>query len=204
MTAPRTTAGRIERKERLPRTLIATSKFTCKRVVLVPNAGKGQNGNVICSRVLRIEILLLLPLIGCGLVDTATQINEPVPNGTLQAQGSFTSLNGKAVSGVASVYQTSAGNFVLRLEGVSAPTTVSLNVVLAGTFAGRTQNYLQQLLRSGSGTMNYSFSSGTSVAPTWNSVALNSPAENIDYGKVTLIQTSTRTGRSLTERSVQQ
>lgn len=128
----------------------------------------------------------LLSFLGCGVVGTnGTSLNEPAPSGTIVAQGTFESRNQKSVSGGATVYLVSAGSYVLRLEGISVPTTVSLQAVLA---SGSTI-YVQQLLRSSQGSMNYSFSIADGTAPTFSYVSFFSASENIDYGKATLIST---------------
>lgn len=82
------------------------------------------------------------------------------------------------------MYLVSAGSYVLRLEGISVPTTRSLQAVLA---SGSTI-YVQQLLKSSQGSMNYSFSIADGSTPTFSYVFL-SASENLDYGKATLVTT---------------
>ncbi len=128
----------------------------------------------------------LLSFYGCGVVSTdGTSLNEPAPSGTIVAQGTFESRNQKTVSGGATVYLVSAGSYVLRLEGISVPTTVSLQAVLA---SGSTI-YVQQLLKSSQGSMNYSFSIADGSTPTFSYASFFSASENLDYGKATLVTT---------------
>src|SRR4051794_23977880 len=47
--------------------------------------------------------------------------NDTRPTGTPLVQGTFSGQNGQTVSGTASVFNVSTSNYVLRLEGISAP-----------------------------------------------------------------------------------
>lgn len=151
---------------------------------------RGTVQNISCK--FRKDILLAIAalLLGshCGEMGTSGgTFNEPAPSGTVVAQGTLESRNQKAVSGGASVYLQSSGTYVLRLEGISVPTTVTLQAVL---YSNSTK-YVQQLLKSSQGSMNYTFSVADASRPTWSYVSIFSPSENIDYGKAILIASST-------------
>src|SRR5579862_6103059 len=69
---------------------------------------------------------------GCGSfgssTSTAGSFNDPVPSGTVVAQGSFSGRNGQTVTGTALVYLTTAGNYVLRLQSLAAPSEAALQL----------------------------------------------------------------------------
>ena len=98
------------------------------------------------------------------------------------AQGRFTGLNSKTVEGVAVVYRslTSPSLFTVRLEGISAPSELGLEVQ-ASISTGRV---LQTSLRSSQGTQNYTVE--VLGNPVWVSVSIHSSIKDLDYGKAIL------------------
>lgn len=122
---------------------------------------------------------------GCGgiALGPATAPRDPVPVGTVVANGEFVGLNGQTVSGVASVYKlTETGAFIVRLEGITTPSEAAL-YVRAETNDGRVLN---TYLRATTGTQNYVTTAAGN--PTWVSVSIYSTITALDYGKATLIQ----------------
>jgi hypothetical protein len=116
---------------------------------------------------------------GTGAGGGATSLNEPAPSGFLLAQGPFFGQNGQTVSGTAAIYAGTGGAFILRLEGISAP---SENGLLVRVVGNGTQVF-SSTLRASSGSMNYTMSA-TGVF-TWNSVNIFSPAQAKIYGSAT-------------------
>ncbi len=125
----------------------------------------------------------------CGSTELGTvKINDPAPSsGQIVAQGNFTGLNGKTVSGIALVYQMSDGSHLIRLEGLSAPAETGLQVVakVDSTIA------YSAGLKGATGNQNYP----TTIigASTWNSIKILStqlaPPEN-EYGAAILESTN--------------
>jgi hypothetical protein len=124
-------------------------------------------------------------LSACGILREGSSIpNDPKPVGDLVAQGNFTGLNGKTVTGAASVYQLSSdGTYVVRLEGISVPSGGPFLVVGQ---AGGSEVYSQQL-RFLTGTQNYF----TRLQPplSWNTIFIRSTTSIMtpDYGKAILL-----------------
>ncbi len=120
----------------------------------------------------------------CGILPPGTYIpTDPKPVGSLVAQGHFDGMNGRTVTGMASVYQlTSDGTYVIRLEGIVVPSEGPFVVVGQ---AGGSEVYSQQL-RAVLGTQNYVTSLGGTL--TWNAVYIRSTRNAIqpDYGKAIL------------------
>jgi hypothetical protein len=94
--------------------------------------------------------------------------------------GSFSGLNGKTVSGSASVYDQGGGTYVFRLDGVSFPDETGMQIVLV--VSGTTQSPIT--LRAVSGSQNYT------VTPTGGTVfqqaRIHSTFYNLDYALATL------------------
>lgn len=105
---------------------------------------------------------------GCGLiaVGSGASANDPVPEGTLIAQGTFTGLNGKTTSGTAAIYLSSGGLATVRLESFSAPNGTSLQVAAKANG----QTLYQASLRAESGNQNYATS--VTGAQNWTSVVI--------------------------------
>ena len=124
----------------------------------------------------------------CGILPGGKAVpNDGKPIGTITAQGTFTSLaSGKTVTGAAVIYQlTSDMTYVVRLEGLVAPSETNLQVVGE---AGGTEPFTQQL-RANQGTMNYPTGLGGGSNPlTWTAVYIRSPSNSVtpNYGKATL------------------
>jgi hypothetical protein len=92
--------------------------------------------------------------IGIGLGPSGPP-NDATPSGTLLRQSQFNGLNGKTASGAAIFYSgNGAGNYILRLEGVSFPeeTGLAIRVYSASQLVSTLQ------LRSSSGSQNYTLS----------------------------------------------
>jgi len=107
--------------------------------------------------------------------------NDAVPSGVITAQGSFTSLNGKVVTGTAVIYFVSSGNYIVRLNGISVPSENALQMV--PVIDGTAQTPVQ--LESDSGNQDYSVEySGT--PGHWNQVNIHSTIYNLDYGQALL------------------
>ena len=119
-------------------------------------------------------ILLLLNamhLAGCGLIkgQNNTILNDPVPNGTVVAQGSFFGQNGMSVTGTARVYRMTADNtYVIRLEGISTPSESGL--ILLASSNGNSD--FQANLRGTSGNQNYF--TGSNSDRYWTEVRIES------------------------------
>jgi hypothetical protein len=132
-----------------------------------------------------------LPLIAalaqsCGFVKLGGTPNDPVPSGTLVAQGPFASLNGWSVTGTAAIYSQGGDAFVVRLGGITVTPQTGLQVVVIANSA----TALEVPLRSTSGSQNYSFTytppaGGTGI---FNQVNIHSVIGNRDYGQALLIQ----------------
>jgi hypothetical protein len=81
--------------------------------------------------------------------------NDATPTGTVLRQGQFSGLNGKTASGAAIFYSgNGAGNYILRLEGVSFPEETGLSIRIYS--ASQLVSTLQ--LRYSSGSQNYTLS----------------------------------------------
>ncbi len=122
----------------------------------------------------------------CGNVGVgpAAIPNDPLPTGIMIAQGSFSGLNGQAVSGLASVYRDStSGICTVRVEGISVPNEPALQIQAQAT--GET--VLKTPLRFKNGTQNYV----TSVTDTrkWDAISIVSTQNGRTplYGKAQLI-----------------
>lgn len=95
-----------------------------------------------------LSLLIMLCGISCGDIETGGSgiVNDPAPSGSPVASGSFVSSATQTVTGVAAVYQTN-GVVILRLQGLSAPSHVGLQVYIDSNFIGP--------LRNSSGNLNY-------------------------------------------------
>jgi hypothetical protein len=132
---------------------------------------------------LALSAALTISAIACGRGGAI--LNEPEPSGDIVAQGSFTSLNGRSVTGTATVYRQATGAYVLRLGGVSTPEEIGLSIIL--TYNGSLSSTTP--LRSYTGSQNYSLSLPS--ATEFNRVTIRSTSANLDYGQALLIRTGT-------------
>lgn len=120
---------------------------------------------------------------GCAATGDLGSLNDPVPTGTIVAQGTFTGLNGKSASGMAVIYSVASGSYILRLSGVNLPDESGLQLIIVAN----STNLSSIMLRGSSGNQNYTFSySGTS--PTFNQVRLYSMTAFTDYATALLTQ----------------
>lgn len=131
-------------------------------------------------------LLFLVHLCACGdvRVGATTPPNDPVPSGLVVAQGTFSGLNGKTVSGNAAVYRDiSTGTHTVRIEGITVPDEANLQVQAQANG----QIALKTALRFKSGTQNYT----TSVTDgrKWDSVSIVSTqnTQTPEYGKAALV-----------------
>lgn len=104
--------------------------------------------------------------------------NDPIPSGTVIAQGTFTGANGKSVSGAAIIYSQGSGQYVLRLQSLSAPSESGLQIVI--TVNSTTLSPISLLFTSG--TKNYSFTYTGSGTPSFTQVSIKPPGVSLDYG----------------------
>jgi hypothetical protein len=112
-------------------------------------------------------------MIGLG---TGT-LNDPVPSGTIVAQGNLAGQSGRTASGVVSVWEQSTGGtsctFVLRLANLSAPSESTLRVVpLVNGAPSMSPSFYS--LRASTGNQNYTFT-GASCGASWAQVSLVDP-----------------------------
>jgi hypothetical protein len=127
----------------------------------------------------------------CGISLGSGSIDDPLPSGTIVAQGSLGGQNGHTVSGVVSVWQqnnSSACTFVLRLQTLSAPTDASLRVIPLVNGAPSVSPTFYSL-RGSTGNQNYTFT-GATCGATWAQVSITNPNEAVTsaqtYGTATL------------------
>lgn len=128
-------------------------------------------------------LLNSLGLAGCGAVKTGSvAYNDPIPTGNVVGQGSFTSQNGKTVTGTAAIYQSTDGaTYTLHLGGISAPSETGLQLRIQAD----NQDLSALSLRASSGSQNYSLSvSGAS--PVFRQVTLYSTLKATEYGTAVL------------------
>lgn len=107
--------------------------------------------------------------------------NDPAPTGTVKAQAAWVSLNGQTVSGTVTVYLLESGSYVVRLNGLSAPseTGLSLRVTASG------QQVISTSLRATGGSQNYSVSPSF-ANPRWEKATIRSNTAGLDYGEALL------------------
>lgn len=140
-------------------------------------------------RGLTASLALVLSLLSssCGSLSSgAVSANENAPTGSILASGSFTSLNGKTVSGIAKVILDTGNVYWVRLEGLSAPSESGLQVWLTKTSSttGQSEKTNVGTLRSVTGSTNYQTTITSAIAFT--AVTIRSPAANLDYGTALL------------------
>ena len=132
---------------------------------------------------------------GCGALTLGqgTQ-NDPIPTGTIVAQGNFQSANGETVSGTVAVYQTtnsdSTCNFTVRLQNLSAPSVAGLQVIPTVNGAPSISPSFY-VLRAPVGNENYVFTTPTnSCSASFAQVAISNPSVTVpgtqNYGVATL------------------
>ena len=135
-------------------------------------------------------ILGSLWLAGCGQFGAGSPAapNDPAPNLKIVAQGPFTSLNGKTVSGNVIIYNAGTKLFVMRLSGLTAPSGET-GMVIVPIVDGVSQGTVA--LQASSGNQNYNVNlsaSSTVTAGTWNQVNIRQPSANLDYGQALMTQ----------------
>ena len=161
------------------RTLLVSLSAACDHEFSVKNGG-------FSLHVRRLAPILTLGLFlnGCGILPAGNNaLTEGKPSGTVVANGSFTTLVAdKTTTGAVSVYLGSSGTYIIRLEGLSAPSG-TLQVV--GDTSTQADAYTSAL-RSSSGDQNYFTNLGPPL--TWTSVYIRNPAltTNRDYARATL------------------
>ena len=106
--------------------------------------------------------------------------NDVRPTNLPLVQGVFTGQNGKTVTGTAVIFNVSASNYVLRLEGISTPAEGGLQVQL---YTSDGQSNFS--LRASGGSQNYTFSS-TDPNVLFSSVSIFSTPNNLSYGSALL------------------
>jgi hypothetical protein len=105
--------------------------------------------------------------------------NDPRPtNATLVKQTTFSSQNGKTVSGAVYIFSSNTSSYILRLESLSAPSEGGLFIQIYSTSGSMVLNVP---LRTTSGNQNYSFT--TSIANmTFAGVYIYSNINQMNYG----------------------
>ena len=106
--------------------------------------------------------------------------NDPVPQGTIIAQGSFVGLNGRTVSGTVTIYLTGIGMYTVRLAGLSIPSENGIQMITVVNDSSLTPITLS----TGGGNKNYSITLDGSV--TWKQIRIYSAPNNLDYGQALL------------------
>jgi hypothetical protein len=132
-------------------------------------------------------------LCACGNITLGqgTQ-NDGIPEGNIIAQGIFTGVNGRAVTGTAAVYQSTVSggcSFVVRLGNLSAPSDSGLVVIPVVNGSQVSPSYWT--LRAPTGNQNYSFTTvsgncGATFAQIEIANPALSPASAQNYGVATL------------------
>jgi hypothetical protein len=129
--------------------------------------------------------------LGCGVVGLEANpfLLEPVPDGTLVYQGSFTTLSGDTpVTGIAQIYRAADGD-TIRLSSLSAPTDVGpMSLLGSAQVSGNSQEY-NTTLRSARGNQNYETGMGPA---TWSTISIRTAANPnaAPYGTATLLPIS--------------
>lgn len=119
--------------------------------------------------------------IGLGSSSTVTA-NDSKPSGTTVSQGVFTSLNGKTVTGTASIIlDATSTSVIVRLEGLVAPSETGLIVVLDTA----NETLYSSNLRSVSGSQNY-YTGLMQGSSTYSAVRIVQSRTMMDYGKANL------------------
>ena len=126
--------------------------------------------------------LLAPALLGaCGNITLGggTQ-NDPTPTGTIVAQGPFTGLNGRTVTGNVSVYQqvgtSGACTFVVQLQSLNAPNDAGVTLEVIPVVNGAPNLVPSEYaLRSPTGNENYSFTA-SQCSVNCAQVAIANPA----------------------------
>lgn len=119
---------------------------------------------------------------GCGIISTTgggSSTNDVRPTGIVLKQGQFM---GTGVSGVALIFFSSGTSYILRLEGLTAPTAANVVVRIFATPFGQVG---QVTLRDTTGNQNYNFSV-SQQGVTFQSVTLYSTATQQTLGTALL------------------
>ncbi|MFZ9596731.1 MAG: hypothetical protein ACO3A2_11740 [Bdellovibrionia bacterium] len=109
-----------------------------------------------------------------GLGGGSGTLNDPRPSGILLASGPLVGQSGRTVTGTAAVFNTTGSQFILRLEGLTLPSSDALAQIQLFGQLGLQNTFT---LRSTSGSQNYTFTN-TSLAITFSDVTLVSTATN--------------------------
>lgn len=145
----------------------------------------------------KVSILLVFAMCtvsvgSCGfLTPGRTGINDPVPQGVIVAQGTFTGLNGNTVSGTAAIYVTSSAQYIARIEALRAP---SQNGMIVEVVADGSVAYSSSLTGI-SGNQNYPI--GSANVTNWNYISILSsttPQPSNEVGRATLIKVNLGSG----------
>ena len=127
-----------------------------------------------------IIVFSLVFLSSCGLKWGSASPNDTAPTGgTIVAQGSFTSLNGRTAGGTVQIYDMGTSTIV-RLVGVTFPAESGLQLSVTGDGAVVSTT----TLLATTGSKNYTISA--SGVSTWNSVTIHSLPKNLDYAQALL------------------
>ena len=115
-----------------------------------------------------------------GISEGSGFINDAPPAGTVIYQGNFTGLNGQnTIIGLASIY-LNGSNYVLRLEGITAPHESNLQIKTLYTNGSSTLS-----LRAFTGNQNYNLTNPL-LGTTFISVYIFSTLNNINYAVASL------------------
>lgn len=129
------------------------------------------------------NILILLCFTGllhaCSQIKpgVAPRLTDPVPDGVIEAKGSFT---GTGISGTAAVYRTADNSRILRLEDIVVPAAARV-VFLEADGA----SVFNTTLRSVSGNQNYA--TGISVSQNWSEVTIRQTTNTADPAVATAV-----------------
>jgi hypothetical protein len=127
-------------------------------------------------------VFMVFATVSCGKLPYGTVPNDPVPTGSIVAQGVFTSSGTETVTGSAVVYSQGGGRFVVRLNNLDAYKEVGLQV--RGVLDSGTILDIGGL-RAYTGNQNYSIT--TTSGSGWSQVTIYSPRAVRDYG-IALLQ----------------
>ncbi|MEK6706302.1 MAG: hypothetical protein AABZ06_10985 [Bdellovibrionota bacterium] len=133
---------------------------------------------------MRIILLTFLcsVIVFCGQITLGPPVafNDPEPQGTIIAQGSFVGLNGRTVSGTSTIYLTDIDVYTIRLAGFSIPAESGIQMIAVVNDSSLTP----VTLSTSGGNKNYSITLSGSV--TWKQIRIHSAPNNLDYGQALL------------------
>ncbi|MBL7716001.1 MAG: hypothetical protein JNL01_11095 [Bdellovibrionales bacterium] len=122
--------------------------------------------------------LLAVTLWGCGTLSGSSSFFDPVPGTDVVRTGSMNCSGTNA--GTVKVYRVS-GFYVLRLEGLALPSSVTLPLFVTANVSGTPNVLFSASLKGSSGDQNYNstISTGTYAPSGWAVVELR---QNISAG----------------------